>query len=358
MSLYDFIARILALLCVSIATITIVYPQSDKTKNRLNDKCSVTDKRKDVSNTVEKSVVRNRGLSGIASVENGTVFISGYNSEFTKGKVYGYGLLWQISDEKETVKKLPFGRNSYMHWFDGLNGWMRSPGFGVYITNDGGDIWKRFRYSDDMGSSAFFLDLNSGWYLSKNLSFNQFGSGNEVKRLMYFTSSHIKKLHFSNLKEGLILFEEDGEPHLSNTTDGGQTWDDVLKDEEKAADFQFINEYDGFLLTNKGIYLTQDSGKSWTLIKEETAGKQYGKLFFLNKEHGWILKNEICSTNSGGRDWKCYSLPKEITREYIKEFVFTSADNGWILTEEKLYFTKDKGKTWKNKTLTFDDYCF
>ncbi|MEK5476373.1 YCF48-related protein [Paenibacillus sp. FSL R5-0407] len=113
------------------------------------------------------------------------------------------------------------------------------------------------------------------------------------------------------------------------------------------------------------LYVTQDSGKTWTNISPSASvqfpnNPEYGTdLFFVDAEHGWIVRDSLGSgeaiilrTGDGGLTWKMASLPEA---DDVASIYFLDQDRGWILTvgngpdsseAKALYSTTNGGATW------------
>jgi len=78
--------------------------------------------------------------------------------------------------------------------------------------------------------------------------------------------------------------------------------------------------------------------------------KYYADLYFLNKNYGAVIKNDgtVLITKDSGNNWTTNKIQ---TTNNLKQVVFTSESNGWILSDYNLFATKDGGITWTQKTL-------
>jgi hypothetical protein len=113
-------------------------------------------------------------------------------------------------------------------------------------------------------------------------------------------------------------------------------------------DFQFLSERRAVGLgvvyeRGKGrpvTLLTSDGGKSWTLDRAPEAGYSF---HFLNDSLGWMTTGKgIWQSEEAGRSWKRISKQSNINRLF-----FTSPTQGYAAaTSKAAYETKDGGKTW------------
>ena len=116
----------------------------------------------------------------------------------------------------------------------------------------------------------------------------------------------------------------DGE--FKATTDRGATWEDLVLPEgvSAVAAISLRTPEDGYLLdTDSGLHVTQDGGKTWSLIgtlKREDGSEITGLLpaqayvRFLDAEHGMVVVDlgksgmTVLRTRDGGQTWKEESL--------------------------------------------------
>lgn len=322
-----------------------------------DNKCDSPKKKISLSSS-EKSVARIRGLSVVSAI-GGNTFIGGYNTEFEKNKVLAYGLLWRISDNEITVKKLSFlSRVDDMFWVDNLTGWVTGIGHGVYKTMDGGETWRKLENSNDIYDGLFFLDTDLGWYFAKDEYLKRLKDG-KVERLDFFYGfPKVRRLQFTSPEKGWLLDVINSKSRFQHTNDSGKTWEVVNIAGGEIDDFQFLNDNEGFAIEPAGLFSTNDNGRSWNLIKRQSKNTWISKIFFLDLNLGWTIGRNICFTRDAGIKWNCSDFPEGFKDKEIKDFIFTNASNGWLLTNDVLYFSKDSGNTWQRQHLSFTDVRF
>lgn len=163
------------------------------------------------------------------------------------------------------------------------------------------------------------------------------------------------------------------EPDISTTDTSSQP---VAEEGQKKyqiqtrlTDFRLLSDSRGLAWgsTNNELrlYITEDSGKTWTNISPSSSiqfaeSPRFGtNLFFTDNKHGWIVRESIGSgeaivlrTDNGGLTWKMASLPE--TDQVVSVF-FLDENQGWILTmgnqpgnsgAKSVYATNNGGATW------------
>lgn len=86
------------------------------------------------------------------------------------------------------------------------------------------------------------------------------------------------------------------------TSDGGQHWEEMPIKEACESMF-FLDDSNGWMVTEKGIWQTNESGHSWTKIPKSPSGML--RVWFLDARHGFAsgLEKRVYETNDGGATW-------------------------------------------------------
>src|SRR5215467_4445386 len=129
-------------------------------------------------------------------------------------------------------------------------------------------------------------------------------------RIQYFydevrATFEISDLKFPTAKNGMavgaIVSQHGAKPTSAITTDGGAHWS-LAPLKERPASIFFINDSLGWMVTDKGLWQTEEFGKSWHKLK---APSGLWRVYFLNPDRGWAIgsKKQIFETSNGGKDW-------------------------------------------------------
>lgn len=99
-------------------------------------------------------------------------------------------------------------------------------------------------------------------------------------------------------------------PIVMTTTDGGAHWTTTPVKEAGLAMF-FLDDSTGWMITEKGIWTTAESGRTWTKLKGAPSGLL--RLWFLDRQHGFAagLEKRVFETNNGGDTWTLLPISKE-----------------------------------------------
>ncbi|HWB84182.1 MAG TPA: YCF48-related protein [Bryobacteraceae bacterium] len=128
-------------------------------------------------------------------------------------------------------------------------------------------------------------------------------------------------LQFPSARRGVAVgFLEEGrrtKPTAVVTSDGGAHWQLVPLREMPISLF-FLNEDLGWLVTNKGLWVTEEAGKSWR--KLHNLPDDILRVYFSSEQHGWAIgsKKSLFETVDGGKKWKPVAAAAEpkTTRDY------------------------------------------
>jgi hypothetical protein len=118
----------------------------------------------------------------------------------------------------------------------------------------------------------------------------------------------INDIVFPSAKRGLVCGfttdrKEKDRPFLLLTSDGGANWTEVQVKETGISLF-FLDDSTGWMVTEKGIWATAESGRSWTRVKSAPSGML--RVWFLDRQHGFAagLEKRVFETTDGGDTWK------------------------------------------------------
>ena len=147
---------------------------------------------------------------------------------------------------------------------------------------------------------------------------------------------------------------------LLTTTDGGTTWESkqiqvtnspnwLINPQTNAFlglhDIFFTDSISGWVIGDNGLILrTTNGGMNWEGTAKGTFTDPYKKVYFINKQEGFIIKSagntsaSIQYTNNSGNTWNILAKPGHY-------YVFNK--NIWKVTAKETLISKDLCKTWK-----------
>ncbi len=198
-----------------------------------------------------------------------------------------------------------------IHFLDSLNGYVitERSGGSAYIlhTTDGGSNWQ-IQFSENyLLTSIDFADALTGYVVG-------------------------------SIPPGFVL----------KTTNGGSNWFTVATSTfYPIRDVEFVNADNGWLCSDDlfgggGVFRTTDGGNSWQRLTEPGT---FSKLFFLNRDTGWVLTGErLFRTFNGGLNW----LQNGVFDVGMKDVSFLNVDSGWVIrnSDNGIYRTTNGGQIW------------
>jgi len=172
---------------------------------------------------------------------------------------------------------------------------------GVYRSEDGGKSWKRILFANaDAGAVELCMDPNN-------------------PRVLYASTWKIRRTPYS--------LESGGEGSaLWKTTDGGETWTNISKNEGmpkgiwgiSGVSVSPVNSNKVYAIIendNGGVYRSDDAGKSWVRVNEDRNLRQrawyYSKIYADTKDEDivYVMNVSYHKSKDGGKTFKSYDAP-------------------------------------------------
>jgi photosystem II stability/assembly factor-like uncharacterized protein len=263
------------------------------------------------------------------------------------------------------------GKFDLISFIDESIGWAISQ-FGIlWKTEDGGRTWHEGYIADDMNRPPFpapeameFTDKLHGWIVLPFYVLRTNDGGASWQPVDPTTKSIYHFYCIFTIDSKHVWVGGDG--YIYHTKDGGSNWEEIkiTGPETEFIDIAFVSEDIGWARAIHGeLYRTTDGGHSWNSLTYSRYGKNYeaNSMQFLNATDGWAvgwdsdveINHEqhgiVLRTMNSGMSWKEVSL--DGNKSSFEVIRFVDQQNGWLLSRDKLYKSKDAGKTW-NVVLT------
>ena len=173
------------------------------------------------------------------------------------------GLSWQ-------AVALPFSvRIASWQFLDAQTGEFESIGGDVYGTQDGGITWKQIQIEKE----KFPLrNDQGGWLILHGTSIYHTRPG-ETAWTLVGKGEWIPYLdEVSDQVAFLLVYDENGNPVLQKTSNGGKNWAKIALNEFAVNSYsifpiEFIDDQNGWLSSRLGLFRTTDGGLSWSQIQ-------------------------------------------------------------------------------------------
>ncbi len=128
-------------------------------------------------------------------------------------------------------------------------------------------------------------------------------------RMQYFydednATFQIADLKFPSATHGMAVGAIEGKksrPMSAVTVDGGAHWT-LVPIKEPGFSLFFLNDSLGWMVAGKGLWQTEDFGKTWRKLK---APEGLAQVHFVDAKHGWGvgIKKQVYETKDGGVEW-------------------------------------------------------
>lgn len=221
----------------------------------------------------------------------------------------------------------------------------------------------------------FFLNENMGWIAGSNGELIRTEDGGRTwLRDKKFTDDTIRKVHFFDKTNGLLLCERDvftlgsdSPSYLLTTEDGGKTWKTVNftgSDRKRITTVFFTKGGFGMAIGESGTVLsTNDLKFDWKRV-QGPAEYLLNDGIFIDSLAGTIVggAGTILFTEDGGKSWKP-SFISGNEKKKLNSIFYINQNTGWTVgTEGSIYQTINGGKIWRRQETktkeTLTDICF
>jgi len=116
------------------------------------------------------------------------------------------------------------------------------------------------------------------------------------------------------------------------TSDGGKQWS-VVEVKERPQSLFFLNDSLGWMVTDRGIWSTSESGRSWTKLE---SAKGAVRVHFLDALHGYAIgfPKLVYETTDGGKKWNKLAVaetPPTAAKDTVYDNIAFSGQHGVIV---------------------------
>ncbi|WP_127136177.1 WD40/YVTN/BNR-like repeat-containing protein [Flagellimonas oceanensis] len=289
------------------------------------------------------------GAVEVAQSDHNVIYVGG-GEQTVRGNVSsGYGV-WKTEDAGKTWKSLGLdkGRHisrmrihpkDYNIVYAAVMGNLYKPTTerGVYKSTDGGETWKKVLYANDMaGAVDLTFDPNN-------------------PRILYASTWRIQRTPYSLSSggEGSALWK---------STDSGETWTEISKNEGFATDTLGIigvavspqnSNRVWAMVENKdkgGLYRSEDAGKTWSLINSDRNLRQrawyYTRVYADTNDEDvvYVLNVRYHKSTDGGKTFTSDNAPHG---DHHDLWIAPEDSNRMVMADDGgAQVTYDGGETW------------
>jgi photosystem II stability/assembly factor-like uncharacterized protein len=238
-------------------------------------------------------------------------------------------------------------------------GFIATYGSEVFKTFDGGETWIDISLPEGMYNNAPILEFVNpdkgfltGTY-GKLIKTTDGGNTWNYINTGFNENYTISMLKFPSEDTAYLL----GYTYLLRSTDGAETWEEVLREQYLADYMKFSDNNNGIVHSGPLVWHTNDAGETWTYFDNAPHGTAY----YLNSDTGYVIAQYgfLYRTIDGGFSWEnIYHFDY-----YPNQLIFPNATTGYACGGYgMLYKTIDGGQSWSvintGTQNTFSFLCF
>jgi photosystem II stability/assembly factor-like uncharacterized protein len=223
-------------------------------------------------------------------------------------------------------KKKDFIYISGIHFVDAQHGWMVAQRNTLYVTTDGGKVWKTQRVgqgTDADLNGIYFVDAQHGWIVGDNTLLASTDGGQNWRAQTVRTTGNVpryfRSVNFVDTSNGWVV---GAFGRVLATKDGGNHWYEqrppsAEKVEEYLDSVHFVDATHGWAVgailehgkPHGEVIATSDGGVHWVKQSSETLNKLVG-VQFIDVNHGWAVgeNGTIIRTSDGGEHWNTQKI--------------------------------------------------
>lgn len=258
--------------------------------------------------------------------------------------------VWTSQDAGETWTRLDEG--------EVVGGWTRSKAI-CFDENASGKMafFRVFpppgKREDDKASSGYTLDGGKTWTAMTHNEYVYAGGG-WVHGMVDFSADPVAIIAQSRAKGTLFVSTDGGQEWTNTKINGvlynslGARWGKSMAGSDRRIDINLLKGYalvDGAILAGyeDGISRSTDMGKEFTKVSDfkvtaETPVELGGKLY-------WLSEKGVIVSDDGGKSWQL--LGSELSGAAKGPLFGEDASTMVVVTENGVYKTTDEAKTWK-----------
>ena len=212
----------------------------------------------------------------------------------------------------------------------------------IFRTSDGGFSWiKQYEQYDSTGNSWLeyieMFDLNNG--VAVGSAFGNipapvlkttnggltWQSVNNNYLLGFRTNAFWASIDFIDMNTGFYARKFQS---VHKTTDGGETWNEVLSSSFSNVLKFYDNSY-GINTIGSLFQITTNGGNYWQLINSDIDNARDIEFLPGDPSKIWVVDSEFYFSNDSGRTWTSLSLGSDLDGMDIE---FVDEKHGWLLT--------------------------
>ncbi len=223
----------------------------------------------------------------------------------------------------------------------------------ILNSSDGGYSWNQMWTGlTSFGNFFEFSDSKIGWlYAYRNL----YKTTNGGKEWIIQDSSYFSQFYLNNIvaldSQNVFLFAIGNK--IIKSINSGQSWDEIeIGFNVSGSNNLFITNDNDWYLFGHDFIKSFNLGKSWAEITSSFKSDIYD-IDFISPIEGLALGNKgLYKSYDGGYSWELKFDPKGLYHNVTGNVHMINENHGWMVTNENIYKTEDKGESWTEVKLS------
>ena len=227
---------------------------------------------------------------------------------------------------------------------------------GLFKSTDGGSSWNRLSVKDgndssyigrNYSNSVYFENEQIGYVVGNGL-YKTTDGGSSWTKDPFFSGGNNRGIQGIESFNGNLYVIGNSDLHVSNN---GSSWTQIgTSGINYISSIYFIDDNNAVVPTYDGIYRTNDGGSNWTKVSPININQsEVFKVFFKDDNVGWIWaiysnETKIMKTTDGGNTWSEVDFGIRIS-----DMDFVNSNEGWLTTEDGIYYSSDGGNNWSKQ---------
>jgi photosystem II stability/assembly factor-like uncharacterized protein len=203
------------------------------------------------------------------------------------------------------------------------------------ITTDGGNTWINKASPSPNPLDIFFTSATTGFFTTDTMGlYKTTNAGTSWSKVSSLTNNSVTGIYFFDNNTGFI-----GNGQFRKTIDGGSTWEDTglglggnANRANRFSVLQFTGPNTAWYGNYAGVFKYTERTNKWVNVFRNQSTGEEADLHFINELEGYyVSQRSIYKTADGGNSWE---LSCKLVSGFFVEIYFIDANNGWACTTD------------------------
>jgi photosystem II stability/assembly factor-like uncharacterized protein len=244
-------------------------------------------------------------------------------------------------------------------------------------TTDGGATWSIDNYMDPPAPESgfkglFFRSGTSGWTVGSSgfilKTDNSGESWSHLDNRLDIFYAALDDVTFTDEKEGWIVgwqlrsYPESDSSIVLHTIDGGLSWErQAIPYNGRVSRIWAIDNSRLWAIGGNQTFFTIDGGRNWQIANVRAEEGMFREIYFRDGLNGFLMTDRVIyMTSNGGLNWSRQASGFEV--QFLRRIAFADKSRGWLLGKTAISFptyeTTNGGQSWNRSTHEFTAITF